>query len=155
MCYQNGKIYKLICSQTGNVYIGSTIQTLKKRLRRHKSFSNDCISKSFINPTIHLIKNFPCNSIKELGVEERKFIDEINCVNIKKPGRTNAEYRLDNSDKIKQWRLDNADKIKQWRLENKDKIYEKFNCECGGKYQYKNKSKHLKTKKHLNFINTS
>ena len=29
----------------------------------------------------------------------------------------------------------------------------KFNCECGGKYTYANKAKHLKnSKKHVNFI---
>ena len=33
----------------------------------------------------------------------------------------------------------------------KDKILYSYECECGGRYSKANKSKHLKTKKHLNF----
>lgn len=35
--YQRGKIYKIITENSNDVYIGSTIQTLKARLTRHKS----------------------------------------------------------------------------------------------------------------------
>jgi len=39
---------------------------------------------------------------------------------------------------------------------NKDKIKErkalKFDCPCGGQYTYSHKSKHERTKKHLEFI---
>jgi len=49
-----------------------------------------------------------------------------------------------------------AEHNKKWRDENKDKVKEiqseKFNCECGGKYTYAHKTRHLKTKKHLAFI---
>lgn len=174
MSYENGKIYKLICSETGNIYIGSTIQPINRRLSRHKTTHNNCRTKLFINPSIHLIKNFPCNSKKELELEERKFIEKINCVNKIIPRRTRKEYYLDNidnfkensknyyldnKDKIKQqskqYRQHNIDKITQWRLNNIDKIKEKFNCECGGKFTYYRKADHFKTKKHLNFINKS
>ena len=46
-------------------------------------------------------------------------------------------------------------KKKEYREKNQDKIKEKLNCECGGKFTYSNKSMHLKSKKHLNFINTN
>ena len=35
--YQNGKIYKITSKQTDDVYIGSTIQELNKRLIHHKA----------------------------------------------------------------------------------------------------------------------
>ena len=34
--YKNGKIYSIKCNITDNIYIGSTIQTLIKRLNDHK-----------------------------------------------------------------------------------------------------------------------
>lgn len=201
MSYQDGKIYKVICSETGDVYIGSTKDTLKDRLKNHKAPSNNCMSKTFINPIIVLIKDFPCNNKKELEAEEAIFIREGNCVNKNIPGRTpkqrnkqyrldhvdeikqyyidhadeikqrNKQYRLDNADEMKQYRLDHADEIKQYtkqynidhadeikqyykqyRLDNVDKLKKKFSCECGGKFTYISKSIHLKTKKHLKFL---
>jgi hypothetical protein len=45
---------------------------------------------------------------------------------------------------------------KQYREEYKEKIekrqYQKFNCECGGKYTYNNESRHLKSQKHLQYL---
>jgi Uri superfamily endonuclease len=42
--YNNGKIYKIIDNTNGNVYYGSTVQTLGERLSRHISSLN-CSSK--------------------------------------------------------------------------------------------------------------
>ena len=87
----------------------------------------------------------------------------------------NISYRIDNADKLKQKRIDNADKLKdyrkQYRIDNADKIKEKEKryhadnadkikerrgmketCECGSKYSHCNRSSHLKTKKHLNYV---
>lgn len=33
--YNNGKIYKIKCNITNNVYIGSTVTKLESRLKRH------------------------------------------------------------------------------------------------------------------------
>tara|TARA_R110001606_G_C15344591_1_gene646949 strand:+ start:1519 stop:1746 length:228 start_codon:yes stop_codon:yes gene_type:complete len=43
-------------------------------------------------------------------------------------------------------------KKKEYRLKNISKINEKFTCDCNGKYTTQHKSCHMKTKKHLNFI---
>jgi len=73
----------------------------------------------------------------------------------------NKEYYNDNKEKIikqhkeysKEYRKLNRDKLKEKNKEyyelNIEKIKEKHECECGGKYTCKNKSKHLKTKKHI------
>ncbi len=36
MDYKNSKIYRIVCNETGETYIGSTTQTLTKRLSKHK-----------------------------------------------------------------------------------------------------------------------
>lgn len=37
---------------------------------------------------------------------------------------------------------------------NQKKFKEKFNCQCGGKYTYESKSKHLNTQKHQKWVET-
>ena len=73
--YENGKIYKIVCNITGEVYIGSTKNTLEYRLQRHK-MDKTCISRNIINRgdyEMKLIKNYPCNSLYELEEEEKKY----------------------------------------------------------------------------------
>ena len=38
---------------------------------------------------------------------------------------------------------------------NKDKLNEKMDCDCGGKYTKQHKKRHLKSQKHIDFINSS
>ena len=89
--YQEGKIYKIVCNITGEVYIGSTIEKyLCDRLGTHKGHK-DCVSRNIINRgdyKIELIKDYPCNSKKELEEEEGKYIRNNTCINIKIPHRT-------------------------------------------------------------------
>ena len=65
-------------------------------------------------------------------------------------------YREQNKELSKKYREDNKEAIairkKEWREDNKDTLRKKNDCECGGKYTNANKLSHLKTKKHLNFI---
>jgi len=147
--YTTGKIYKLVCSETNKVYIGSTIGTLEHRLAKHKAPTNGCKSNDFINPTIHLIEDYSCNNKKELEIRERYYMENNICVNRNIPGRTKQEhskqYRLDNKEKIKQYKLNNAEKLNEKRNE-------KFNCDCGGSYSRTNKTRHLKTNKHKKYL---
>ena len=70
------------------------------------------------------------------------------------------QYYQDNkkilSDKAKQWYNNNKEKLLEKRKEyynnNKEKLLETHTCECGGKYDYKNKSRHFKTKKHKELL---
>ena len=85
----------------------------------------------------------------------------------------NADYYQANREKIKEYRAENKEKIKEknavyweankehikekkkeYRAENKEKISKKFNCPCGGKYTHNQKSRHLKTKQHQNWLKT-
>ena len=44
---------------------------------------------------------------------------------------------------------------KKYRKKNYDIINEKFICDCGGKYVKANKARHLKTKKHQDYISNN
>jgi len=93
--YQNGKIYKLVSSQTDMIYIGSTTQSLKKRLGKHKFKSNICTSKlitRYDDVDIKLLEEYPCNNIKELEKRESFYIRNNKCVNKQILGRTRKEY---------------------------------------------------------------
>ena len=101
--YHKGKIYKLLCNLTGEVYIGSTVLNLKTRLNIHKSKYNFCKSKQIIERNdykIILIKLFKCECRYELNREEGIFIKHIPCINKQVAGRTLREYQYDNRDKI-------------------------------------------------------
>ena len=150
-----GKIYKLVCEETQKIYIGSTKNSLKTRLRYHKDKQNVCRSKNFINPKIILIEEVEFEDKKELLKRERYYIENLDCVNYKTPLRTKHEWYLDNKEK--------CDKLRdEYRRENKEKVNEnqrryrkekgKINCECGGFYSIQNKARHFKSKKHLAFI---
>jgi len=112
MNYKNGKIYMLEpkCDyDEGDVYYGTTIQTLHKRLHQHNcnNVKNNCSSKVLFekygkyNIKIVLIKEFPCETKEQLFAEEGKYISENKCVNKSIAGRSSKEWRYDNKDKIK------------------------------------------------------
>jgi hypothetical protein len=189
--YQNGKIYKIVCNVTDEVYIGSTCQpTVARRMAKHVdnykehkkgkcgyTTSFRIIEREDYNA--YLIESFPCDSKDELTKREgeviRQMKTECTVVNCVIPGRTKAEYRNDNADKIKagkqKYRENNADKIKEYREQNADKIKTgkqkyredntdkikeyreiKYTCECGTTLCLVKKSSHIKSKKHIKFI---
>ena len=177
-----GHIYKLTCSETGKLYIGSTIQTLKKRLCKHLHNSNGCVSRDFINPKIQLIETIEYTDYEKLLWRERFHVETTDCVNQVIPIRTkeerkqylkeyheehkqelnesskkyNEEHKQERKEYDKKYKQENKEKIKKYREENEEKIrkqrYEKFNCECGGKYTRCQQARHFKTKKHQGWI---
>jgi hypothetical protein len=65
-----------------------------------------------------------------------------------------------NKDKISEYHAlyyeKNKDKIckqqTEYRQANIDKIHQKFDCDCGGRYTYKGKARHFKSRKHQQYI---
>lgn len=143
--YQNGKIYIISCSLGPEVYYGSTIQTLKKRMYFHKKMrycSRLIFEKyGFENCKIDLVEDYPCNSRKELEAREGWYIRNNVCVNIVVPGRTPAEWCIDNKEKVKGYKA-------QYYKNNKGN----FTCECGAVINKCGKTRHEKTKKHMDYI---
>ena len=146
--YQEGKIYKIVCNITGEVYYGSTISKLSKRINIHKNLK-DCVSRNIINRgdyKIELIKDYPCNSQYELEEEEGKYIRENECINKQIPGRTKKEHYEDNKIEI-------VEKNKQYRDLHKEEInkkkLEKITCECGAIVAKAGLARHKKTMNHI------
>ena len=176
--YKNGKIYKIVSDQTDKVYIGSTIQTLAQRFTDHKKRYREHVNKANIiclsafdilkydDAQIILIELFPCSKKCELESREYHHIKlEENTVNKRMPSRPIQEWRNDNKLIIAQKKAEQyqrnkehiLEKVKTYYKKNKALIDEKhkahFICECGCEYSYSHKTRHLKSKKHLSFLN--
>ncbi|ARF12390.1 hypothetical protein Klosneuvirus_5_60 [Klosneuvirus KNV1] len=105
--YQHGKIYKITSDETEQIYIGSTIQPLHKRLiqhrnkyKRYKNGTYHYLSSfeivNYDDAVIILIENYPCNTKEELFIREQYWKDNLdntvntqNMYNKKKPKYTN------------------------------------------------------------------
>jgi len=149
--YQNGKIYKLTDNTNGNIYIGSTTQTLNRRLQKHRA-SYNC----YLNPNvkqgymasfdiiknddykIQLICDYPCDTNRQLEEKEQEYINMYDCINKSRSyGNDLEKYK---------------ETMKRHKIERSKK---KYICECGCEVLLSNKSRHIKTKKHIKFIHSS
>lgn len=126
--YQSGKIYKIVCNITGDIYIGSTYRRLKDRLWAHKSKGNKTCSKNIIDRgdyKIELIEDYPCETKQELNNREGHWQLQIKCINEQREGKTEEEKKQDKKD----YRLKNKERLqeyyKQRHIKNKDAICEK------------------------------
>jgi predicted GIY-YIG superfamily endonuclease len=144
-------IYKLTDGEKD--YYGQT-QDWERRFRQHKVPKCRCSSRILDRSKmkIHIIHRL---YTKEEADETEAFYQlNFDCVNKNITGRTNKEYYQDNKEKINEKHKDYFKEYKKkWKEDNKEKLNQKFDCECGGKYTNCHKSRHLKSKKHQNFIN--
>ena len=139
--YKEGKIYKIISNHTTDIYIGSTVSTLTKRLSRHKhggSSSSEIIK--YGDAKIILIEKYPCNDKDELRMREQYHIDNNKCINKVRSHRTDKytteykqKYRDENKDYMKEWRENNKDYTNKYI--NQLKKYQKS---WGGDYRFHN-----------------
>ena len=148
--YQLGKIYKIVCRITGEVYVGSTCEpTLAKRLVSHRSaykqfYENNkggrLASFQIIlrgDYYIDLLENFPCNSSDELRKKEREYYDKVECINMVRPLKFHEDelqdarrnYHLNKEvirEQHRKYRDSHRDEIqeknKQYREDNRDEI---------------------------------
>ena len=140
--YQNGKIYKIWSLEIDEIYIGSTIQPLHKRMYKHKNDAKKHIQyKLYKEMTrlgedafrIELIENYPCSHRDELHKREGHWIRELKAtLNMRIAGRSTQEYYQDNREskltKQTTYRLQHLEAIaetnKLYRLKNTIKISE-------------------------------
>ena len=145
--YKNGKIYRIVCNETGLQYIGSTCKTLKQRLQQHKSSYKSYKDGKGTNTTsykilendnyaIVLIEDFSCDRKEQLNARERFYIESMTCVNKNSPNKMNElgkdeynkqyckQYRNDNKEYFTQqaekYYNDNLDKISDYKKEYYD-----------------------------------
>ena len=95
---------------------------------------------------------------KEILLEQQKKYRETHKDEIKEYLKEYYdEHKQEISIKSKDIYKENCEMIKQrsknYRQKNIEKLSTKYNCECGGKYTYESKSKHLKSTKHIEWYN--
>ena len=166
-----GRVYIIKSHQTDKVYIGSTIQPLKHRLKCHK---NDY--KKFLKGTYHYVSSFEIvqydicyielleevniENKQELHMVEGKYIKGMDCINKRIAGRSKKEYYQDNKEKAKEYYQDNKEKMKEknknYYQDNKKRISERYKvkmtCECGSIVRKSDIAKHRHTLKHKKYM---
>jgi len=161
--YENAKIYRIVCNATGLQYIGSTCKLLCRRLGQHRVDYKRYLNGKYHHITsfkilennnydIILIENYPSKSKDELHARERFYIESMDCVNKCIPNRTRKEYREDNKEIIQQYRQDNREKLTKLYQEYRDNNASKLLCACGRLYVGYNKSHHVRSKHHLEYL---
>ena len=172
--FKNGKIYCIRNTVDDDIYVGSTTQPLSKRMSKHRcdvkgykqnrklyAKMNELGIDSFY---IELIEEYPCDNVEQLRKREGHFIREISTLNQHVAGRSGADWYAEHKDILKEkhkyYREKNIEHcievMKKYQSENNDKIKEwkttRHNCGCGSCYTNANKSEHMKTKKHQNWL---
>lgn len=145
--YTRSKIYTIKSPNTDKIYIGSTTNTLYKRMCSHIAHSKEnCkiknTSRIIINSGdsyIELLEEYPCVTRQELLKREGELIKQhkLICVNKNIAGRSMKDYVNDNkvrlckyaTDYYKQYNIINKVKVlkqkKEYYLKNKVEILKK------------------------------
>ena len=142
-------IYKI--SIAGEDYIGST-RDFKQRKHTHKS--------ACYNPNKHSYNCKLYTTIRENGgwdCCDITPIEEFECETFRQAECREEYWRREYKSLLNTNRAFVTDEeIKEDHLANvKKRCNQKFNCECGGKYNSHNKSTHFKTKRHQEFISSN
>jgi len=151
------KIYKITCLETGEAYYGKTSQKLNERMRTHRKKNEHCSSKRIIergNYKVDILETCDeSNSVER----ESYYIRNFDCINCQTPGRSRAEYHLDNKEKMnKQARVrhhnnkDECNKIsREYHHNNKERLNK-----VSREYRHNNierlKQYRLDNKEHIN-----
>jgi len=151
--------YKIVCNDSGAIYIGSTCSSIEKRLRSHEYNYKQYLKNKYHfitafsileknNYNIYLIDSIECVDKKQRDIIETLYILNENGINRNHPGRDIKQRYNDNKEKLNEY-------SRKYYQENKEKQQQKFNCLCGGKYTLEHKSSHMKTKKHKAYENNN
>lgn len=122
--YSKGQIYTIRCRDDPEmVYVGSTINTLTKRLYSHKSEAKrspnilvyKTIAGNWSNFYIELYELYPCSCKNELVRREGEIMRLIGTLNYRVEGRTQKEYYQQDAakEKAQQYREKNAEALKE------------------------------------------
>lgn len=96
--YQDSKIYRILCDEVDEVYVGSTTRPLCMRFAEHRHDyrkiqegkrlrrkSTVCKIMQHPSARIELVEAFPCNNREELNTRESQVIRRTKCVNRQDP----------------------------------------------------------------------
>eukprot|EP01080_Neovahlkampfia_damariscottae_P011441 gene11441-gene4549 len=149
--YSLAKIYKIVCNTTGLIYVGATckprlcqrlnqhVQDIKRYKKGKYRYMTSFKVLEINNYSIILLEEIKyCENKDQLNYYERKWIEQIDCVNKVIPSRTQKEYKECNKYKIEQYQ-------KQYYQDN---LSIKYKCDCGSILSIGKKVRHEKTIKH-------
>ncbi len=145
------KIYFIQCLETGEVYIGSTKQELSARIKGHRNWKV-CSCKEIIDRGNYIYDILEEVEESQRYIREQYYMDTTdNCIN-----KYKARTGLSRKESEKQRYIKNRHKIlehqKQYKLLNQDKIKQTYTCECGKTLLVYGKPRHLKSKKHQDYL---
>ena len=153
-----GIVYKILCNETGECYVGSANDRINylSRKKNHRYQINYCSSKKIIDRGNYEFIILEANIFIdiELRKREQEFIDITeNTINeiraYQSPEHRKEQKRLEHI-------RNGSERNKLYWEKNKDKLKihysQKITCECGGKYTVSNKQVHFKTKKHQDYL---
>jgi len=147
--YSLGKIYEIVCNQTGERYVGSTtckylcIRMANHRLGAKKGAGTT--SKQIIDRgdyICNLLEAFPCETKDQLIKREREWCEKAPCINKNKPYLDNAEYaeihrkyskayyashKEEKKQKMKEYAAGRKEAMKAYYLANKEYFVKKRN----------------------------
>ena len=95
----SGIIYKIVCNETGECYVGSTTQSLKQRISSHKCNKTNCAAKQILernnykSETIEVV-NYGDDK-KLLRTKEKELIEKLNTINKIRPIVSLDEIKTD------------------------------------------------------------
>ena len=156
--YRNGKIYRITLPGDERVYIGSTVNSLCRRMTGHRDtfhkwlngLGTYCSSYALFldgEPTIELVELCACDNVTQLHRREGEVILMTpNCINCLIAGRTYKEWYATNKDVIQQ-------KTKLYRdahkieISQRNKVYRDANIETVRAYSREYCEKHRVDKK--------
>ena len=172
--YSKGQIYKITDIGMNKCYVGSTVQQLCRRMCHHrkeyKRYLNGIGNYYSVfslfgefgveNCRIIWVKDFPCNSKKELEAEEEKVQKEHECINRYIAGRTPEQYKQntkeERSKKQKERRENNLEFARQKDREHYHKTkanrYRPYHCQCGAVVGFGNRLIHFKSTYHKQYL---
>ncbi len=139
-----GIVYYIKCLETNEIYIGSTKQTLKDRMKGHRSDSKDTIAKCLTSSNIIKRDTYIYDVLEEvedndkLFEREQYYIDTTDCINI---------YNSFTSDEVK--KKQNIIRVNRFHQKNPDYRKKKTTCECGAIVIKDSIARHRRSKKHL------
>ena len=127
--YNKGKIYQISNIIDDGVYVGSTVESLGRRMTKHKYAAKKMYHNSLLLDKmneygfdkffIELIEEYPCNTQIELLAREGHWIKGRGTLNKTIQGRTPKEWHEENKDRHRE------------PQQNNPNYTAKVVCECG------------------------
>jgi hypothetical protein len=166
--YERGKIYMIQNVLNDEVYIGSTCNSLGRRMTKHRydckkgnsPFYKMMLELGIDKFYIELIENYPCDSKQELHAREGYWIKQIGTIEQRIAGRPESEWREENKEILARKNSERYYKNHEYNIEqrrayhntHKEEINAKNReleiCECGLVYTHCNRLRHFKSNRH-------